>query len=131
MPNASNNINKVKASMLTNRKPPYSVVGGVYEALIDTNGKTYAVSNKELDYSIKLFYELEGIDIPAEPAVAIGSLIQAIEQKNVNKNDNILLNLTGAGFERIKKDHGMYPLKPTYIAKNENIPIEDLPLDDL
>jgi cysteate synthase len=129
--NAGANINKVKAMMLTNRRPPYSVIGGVYDALTDTNGETYAVTNKEIDSAAKLFYELEGIDIPAEPAVAIGSLIQAIKQKKVNKNDKILLNLTGAGFERIKKDHGIYRLKPTYIAKNENIPIEELPLDDL
>ncbi len=131
MLNAFENISKVKATMLTNRKPPYSIVGGVYDALIDTNGETYAVTNKEIDSAAKLFYELEGIDIPAEPAVAVGSLIQAIEQKKVNLSDKILLNLTAAGFERLKKDHGLYPLKPTYVAKNEHIPIEELPLNDL
>ncbi|MFX0133643.1 MAG: cysteate synthase [Candidatus Hodarchaeota archaeon] len=131
MANAYANINKVKATMLTNRKPPYSVVGGVYDALIDTNGETYAVTNKEIDSTAKLFFELEGIDVPAEPAVAIGSLIQAIEQKKVKSTDKILLNLTAAGFERIRKDHGLYRLKPTFIAKNKNIPIEELPLDDL
>ncbi|MFX1450656.1 MAG: cysteate synthase [Promethearchaeota archaeon] len=131
MSNASANIKKVKATMLTNRMPPYSIIGGVYDALRDTNGETYAVTNKEIDSAIKLFYELEGIDIPAEPAVAIGSLLQAIEQKKVKPSDKILLNLTAAGFERLKKDHGLYSLKPTYIAKNEHIPIEDLPLDDL
>ena len=131
MSDASNNINKIKATMLTNRKPPYSIVGGVYDALTDANGETYAITNKELDSAAKLFYELEGIDISPEPAVAVGSLIKAIEQKKVNIKDKILLNLTGAGFERIKKDHGIYRLKTNYIAKNENIPIEELPLDDL
>lgn len=131
MPDASKSISKVKATMLTNRKPPYSIIGGVYDALIDTNGETYAITNEELDSATKLFYELEGIDISAEPAVAIGSLIKAIEQEKVNIKDNILLNITGAGFERIKKDYEIYQLKPNYIAKNKDIPIEELPLEDL
>ena len=130
MSNTAANINKVKAIMLTNRRPPYSMIGGVYNALTDTNGETYAVTNKELDSAAKLFKELEGIDIAPEAAVAVGSLIKAIEQKKVDLNDKILINITGAGFERIKKDFNIFRLKPNYIAKNENEPIEALPLSD-
>ena len=65
----------------------------------------------------KLFLKLEGVDIPPEPAIAIGSLIKAIAQNKVNPNDSILLNLTGAGFERRKNDHKVYELRPTAVVK--------------
>ncbi|MHA1378654.1 MAG: cysteate synthase [Candidatus Helarchaeota archaeon] len=131
MCNASNSINEVKATMLTNRKPPYSINGGVYDTLSDSDGLTYAVTNDEIDVAEKLFLELENIDIPPEAAVAVGSLIKAVERNNIKKSDTILVNITGAGFERIKKDYKIHKLKPSFIAKDENIPIEELPIDDL
>ena len=131
MPNAYDSINKVKATMLTNRKPPYSIKGGDFDALSDTNGETYAVTNEELDAASKLFYESEGIDIVPEAAVAVGSLIKAIEEKKVNLKDIILLNITGAGFERIKEDYEIYQLKPNYIAQHKDVSLEELPLEDL
>lgn len=131
MPNAAVNISKVKAKMLTNRNPPYSIIGGTFDALSDTKGETYAVTNRELDEAAKLFQELEGIDIASEAAVALGSLIQAIEENKVSAQDKILLNITGAGFERIKEDHDIYRLKPNFIAENEDIDLEEIPLNDL
>ncbi len=129
MPNAFESINKVKATMLTNRRPPYSIKGGVYDALSDTDGITYAITNDELAAAAKLFQDLEGCDIPAEAAVNLGALMKGIEEKKVHPDDIILLNVTGVGFERIKKDNDIYTLKPDYVARNENVPIEDLPLD--
>ncbi|MHA1300304.1 MAG: cysteate synthase, partial [Candidatus Helarchaeota archaeon] len=130
IPDVDKSIKKVKAKMLTNRMPPYSIKGGDYDALLDTNGITYAVKNEELDAAAKLFENLEGIDISPEAAVALGSLIKAIDNGNVKTEEKILINITGAGFERIKKDYGLYKLKPDFHAKNEHVSIEDLPLKD-
>jgi len=130
IPDVDKSIKKVKAKMLTNRMPPYSIKGGDYDALLDTNGITYAVKNEELDAAAKLFENLEGIDISPEAAVALGSLIKAIDNGNVKPEEKILINITGAGFERIKKDYGLYKLKPDFHAKNEHVSIEDLPLKD-
>jgi cysteate synthase len=53
-------VRKTKAYVLSNRKPPYSVVGGVYDALSDSGGYMYAVSNKEAERAGAVFLKEEG-----------------------------------------------------------------------
>lgn len=94
----------IKAKVLSNRKPPYSLAGGVYDALTDTGGDIYMVSNDELEVWKARFMELEGVDIYSAAAVAVASLEKAVKESRVKSGDVIMLNITGGG-EKLAKSH--------------------------
>ncbi len=96
----------IKAKVLSNRKPPYSIAGGVYDALTDTGGDIYNVSNSEIDLWKAKFLELEGTDIYSAAAVAVSSLDKAVKEGRVGREDIIMLNITGGGeaFAKSSKD---------------------------
>ena len=100
--------------VLFNRRPPYSVRGGVKDALEATNGEVYGITNKEAENAKRLFEGSEGIDILNAPAVAVAALIQAIESGSsaVRPDDIILLNITGGGVSRLKEDFALNFLQP-------------------
>lgn len=112
MQNAEKSIEELHAVVLSNRHPPYSEIGGLYDALSDTDGKMYAVTNADAQRAGKQFEALEGIDILPAAEVAIASLFQAVEQGHVKANDHILLNVTGGGLKRIQEDFGCYLIPP-------------------
>lgn len=109
----------VMGKVLTNRKPPYGLVGGLYDALVDTEGDVLAVGNKEASAAQALFKELEGNDISPAAAVAAASLIQAVETGQVPRDGRIMLNITGGGMERFMEEHTMYFLQPEHIFSKE------------
>jgi cysteate synthase len=100
------------AVVLSNRHPPYTIGGGVYDALTDTHGKMYSVTNAEARKAGKLFESLEGIDILPAAEVVVASLLQAIEQGTIQKSDYILLNVTGGGLNRLEEDFGFFRVEP-------------------
>ena len=106
---------EICAPVLSNRKPPYSLAGGLYDALKDTQGDMFAVTNAEADAAKQLFEETEGIDIYHAAAVALASLRQAVEQKTVKPDDIVMLNITGGGEKHFKETHEIYHLEPTHI----------------
>lgn len=114
MPDAKEAISRVYSDVLTNREPPYAIPGGVFDALSDTNGEMYAVSNEEACAAEKLFLELEGIDLDPAASVCTASLITACETGRIRKNRTILLNITGGGYTRVQEDHLIIPVTPTY-----------------
>ncbi|MBD3881430.1 cysteate synthase [Phormidium tenue FACHB-886] len=118
---AKSQINQVDAKVLTNRKPAYSLTGGLYEALTATQGEMYAVTNQELGQARLLFRELEAIDIGAAAGVATAALIRAVELGKVPKQDCIMLNITNGGFERIQQDHTLQYLKPDVVFSPQEI----------
>ncbi len=107
--------NSVIAKVLTNRKPPYSIAGGLYDAMKDSDGDFFAVTNEEAEQAGLLFEELEGIDINPAAAVATASLIQAINNYQVEKDAVIMLNITGGGEKRFKENKEIFYLQPTRI----------------
>ena len=106
---------EICAPVLSNRKPPYSLAGGLYDALKDTQGDIFAVSNEEADAAKRLFEETEGIDIYHASAVALGSLIQAIHINKVKADDIIMLNITGGGEKHFMETHKIHYLEPSHI----------------
>jgi cysteate synthase len=126
MANANELINQVHATMLTNRSPPYSILGGVFDALTDTSGVMYGITNDELHSAQQLFLDLEEIDIVPEAAVAVASLSKAIEQKTINRNDTILINITGGGIERLKEDTEFYPITPILTLDSADVPLDEI-----
>ena len=126
MKDAKKQIEETYASVLTNRAPPYSGIGGLYDALSDTNGIMYGITKEEAFKAKNLFEELEGIDILPPSAVGAASLLKAVEAGNVEKEDYILLNIAGGGFERLKKDLTPIPISPVATAKDSEAPLEEL-----
>ncbi|MHA1131033.1 MAG: cysteate synthase [Candidatus Helarchaeota archaeon] len=126
MPDAYNKIRQVHAKMLTNRTPPYGLPGGVFDALTDTEGVMYGITNDELHRAEKLFLDFEGIDIVPEAAVATASLLKAIEQKTIDVKDIILVNITGGGIKRLKEDTELYPITPVLTVDNANVPLDEI-----
>ena len=112
---ARQDANSVIAKVLTNRKPPYSIAGGLYDAMKDTDGDFFAVTNEEAEAAGKLFEELESIDINPAAAVATASLIQAVENNQLEKDAVIMLNITGGGEKRFKENKEIFYLKPNKV----------------
>ena len=108
---------EICAPVLSNRKPPYSLAGGLYDALKDTNGDILAVSNAEANAAKSLFEETEGIDIYHAAAVATASLQQAIEKGVVKTDDVVMLNITGGGESRFLAEHKIFNLLPSHIFR--------------
>ena len=102
----------IDAKVLSNRRPPYTFAGGLYDALKATNGDVMVVTNAQARRAGKLFKELEGIDIHPAPAVALASLIKMVESGSIEKDACIMLNITGAGEEAAKKNRELFYLKP-------------------
>jgi len=90
--------------VLFNRRPPYSVKGGVCDALSDCGGEIYGVTNQEAASAKALFESAEEIDIFNAAAVAVAALIRACDSGKVSPGDNILLNITGGGLSRLRED---------------------------
>lgn len=106
---------EICAKVLSNRKPPYSLKGGLFDALTETGGDMFAVSNGEALQAQSLFEHTEGIDIEPAAAVAVASLQQAIQQQAVEKNAVIMLNITGGGIKRFKKENKIVYNQPDCI----------------
>lgn len=105
----------IDAKVLSNRKPPYGIAGGLYDALKATNGDIMVATNAQLRRACKLFKELEGIDIYPAPGVALASLIKLVENNQIDKDACIMLNITGAGEERATKNKELWHLKPSKV----------------
>jgi cysteate synthase len=125
MPDAKKQIEAMYTDILSNRNPPYTVGGGVYDALIDTRGDMYAVTNDEAIRAKGIFEKAEGIDILPPAAVAVAALLQAYD-KGLDKDRTILLNITGGGLERLRKEVSMSTVKPCLNVEGPDVPLEDI-----
>ncbi|NOY08605.1 MAG: cysteate synthase [Spirochaetes bacterium] len=114
-------INSMRASVLSNRKPPYSLTGGLYDALMYSSGHMYGVSNEESMEAGKIFYETEGMDLDPAAEVAVASLFQAVKMERVKRKDIILLNITGGGYRCFKKDNEIVYIKPDIVFDLKDI----------
>lgn len=105
----------IDAKVLSNRKPPYGLAGGLYDALKATNGDVMVATNAQARRARKLFKELEEIDIHPAPAVALASLIKMVESGAIDKDACIMLNITGAGEEAAKQNREIFTIKPSKV----------------
>lgn len=126
MKDAKKQIEETYATVLTNRAPPYGVTGGLYDALVDTDGIMYAVTKEEALEAKSLFESLEGIDILSPSAVAVASLLKAVEAGKVSRDDTILLNVAGGGYKRLKEDFNLSQVPPVATATDPDMPLEEL-----
>jgi cysteate synthase len=111
VPRAENVLDLVYARVLSNRYPPYGVVGGVYDALIESRGEMYGVENRDGRRAKRLFERLEGIDILPAAAVSVSALLGAVEKGSIGRDETVLLNITGGGGRRLRKDKKLQRIK--------------------
>ncbi len=105
----------IDAKVLSNRRPPYGLAGGLYDALKATGGDVFVATNAQARKAGKLFRELEGADIYSAAAVATASLIKAVADGKVEKDATVMLNITGGGEELFKQDKELWYLKPSLV----------------
>lgn len=103
---------EIVAKVLSNRKPPYSLAGGLYDALKATDGDVEIADNKELQSACELFKELEGNDIHHAAGVAVSSLIKAVNKGTVKRDSVVMLNITGGGEQLFKRENKCIQMTP-------------------
>ncbi|MGE0088431.1 MAG: cysteate synthase [Bacteroidales bacterium] len=112
---ARKHVEEMIAKVLSNRRPPYPIVGGLYDAMKDAGGEVLLANNTELKEAAKIFEEIEGIDIHPAAAVAVATLIKETKAAHIEKDAVVMLNITGGGEERYKKEHNLHYLSPKYM----------------
>ncbi len=105
----------IDAKVLSNRKPPYGIKGGLFDALKATNGNILVVTNAQARKAARIFEETEGVDIHPAAAVATASLIKEVEAGRIDPDATVMLNITGAGEKRFKADREVFELKPDIV----------------
>ena len=106
---------EIDAKVLSNRKPPYGITGGLFDALTDAGGEIFGVSNAEAREAGLLFERTEGNDLEPAAAVAVASLIQAVNGGKVDKKATIMLNITGGGIEKFKNENLVHYMNPSVV----------------
>ncbi len=112
--NARRDVEIIDAKVLSNRRPPYGIVGGLYDALKATNGEMMVATNAQARKAKALFQRTEGIDIYSASAVATASLIKAVADGKVEKDATIMLNITGGGEELRQRGKKLWHLTPQH-----------------
>ena len=116
---------EIDAKVLSNRKPPYSIAGGLYDVLKATDGDMLLATNDELAAACELFEKLEGCDIHPAAGVALHSLITAVKEGIVKKDEVIMLNITGGGEKRFKAEHTWIGVEP-HLVMDASAPAEEV-----
>jgi len=112
---ARKQVEIINAKVLSNRRPPYSLIGGLYDALVDTKGEVLSATNEEAIVAADLFLKYEGNDISSAAAIAVASLINEIKNGAIEKDALIMLNITGGGMEKYQREHKIVYAKPMMI----------------
>jgi cysteate synthase len=112
---ARKQVEAICAKVLSNRKPPYAIAGGLYDALTDSGGDVLIATNEEAEKAGKVFEEVEGIDIHPAAMIATATLVKAAAAGRVDKDSVVMLNITGGGEKRFKSDKKLFYLKPSLV----------------
>lgn len=114
----------ILAKVLSNRHPPYSVAGGLYDTLTDTGGDFYLATNEQVVSWIMRFRELESTFLYPAAACAVQALESAVKDGSVGKEDVVMLNATGGGF--------MEAMGQGYVLKEPDLVLDpDLPAEEI
>lgn len=105
-------VRQVYADELTNWAPPYAIKGGVRDSLVESHGEVMATTNAAVRLALDMFSELEGIDIEPAAGVAVACLREAAAQGKIDKEEVVLLNITGGGRLRLERNYPLVPAEP-------------------
>ena len=113
-------IDQIDAKTLSNRNPPYGVVGGLHDCLQASGGEVVGVTNAEARAARALFLELEGCDITPEAGVAVASLMKKAALGGLRAHDLVMLNITGGGHDRLRGDPRATRLRPDLVVRKDD-----------
>lgn len=114
----------ILAKVLSNRKPPYSVAGGLYDTLKESNGDVFLADNDDIMYWMMKFRNVEGYDLLPASCTAVAALAKAVQAGVVAKDEYIMLNCTGGG-TLLAQSKG-------YVFKEPDLILEpDLPAEEI
>jgi cysteate synthase len=118
-------IQQIAAHVLSNRRPAYSVRGGIFDALTETQGDMLTADNLEALHAKQLFEETEGIDIDPAGAVAFASLLKAARDGGIEREALVLLNITGGGRHRQQMEKKLIAARPTLELDEKEILLDE------
>lgn len=118
------NAEVILAKVLSNRKPPYSLAGGLYDALKATGGDMFKINNDEIVYWMLQFFQSEGVDIFPASAAAVASLAKALEEGKVQKDETVMLNITGGGM--LNATRKVFTLKEPDLVLSPELSAEEI-----
>ena len=87
----------ILAKVLSNRKPPYGLAGGLFDVLTWSKGDAFLATNDDIMLWLLLFRNLEGYELLPAACTAVAALAQAVREGTVRKDEYIMLNCTGGG----------------------------------
>lgn len=119
-----NKSERILATVLSNRKPPYGIAGGLYDVLKESNGDFFIASNNDIYNWLLQFHNKEGYDLLPASCVAVAALAQAVSEGVVRKDDYIMLNCTGGGTIGAKS-RGFICKEPDLVL-SPDLPAEDV-----
>jgi cysteate synthase len=105
-------IAQVCADELANRRPPYSVPGGVHDALTQSAGTVMVAANAAVRAALETFREVHSIDVEPAAGVALACLRDAVSSGRVEREATVLLNVTGGGRARLASEHELIQPEP-------------------
>jgi cysteate synthase len=103
---------KIVATVLSNQRPPYSTVGGVFDVLRESQGDMFTVDNQEVWQAMELFERCEGIDIEPAAGVALAALRQAANSGQIGSDATVLLHITGGGVAKRGSERTLFSTPP-------------------
>jgi len=112
----------ILAKVLSNRKPPYSIAGGLYDTLKESHGDIFMADNRDILYWLVKFNNLEGYELLPAACVAVSALAEAVKKGIVTKKEYIMLNCTGGG--TIEAMNQGYVLKKADLILSPELPEE-------
>lgn len=124
---AKTQVQKLIAAVLSNRRPPFTTAGGVYDALTDTGGDVLIADNEEAVRAGLLFQQTEGIDIEPASAVAFAALLKAAADERIEPDALTVLNITGGGRGHLQATTRLLPVRPALELGQEDLLLHDAP----
>jgi cysteate synthase len=119
-------IGDLHSPVLSNRKPPYGIVGGVFDVLTASDGRMYSVSRREALEAGALFERLEGCDLEPAAEVALAGLVRAVRDGEIPRSDSVLLNLTGGGQKHLDREGKRRPATPDVTFSPDEVNAHDV-----
>lgn len=114
----------ILGKVLSNRKPPYSLAGGLFDVLEKSGGDMFKVTNDEIVSWVVRFFSAEGYDLFPASACAVASLKQTLDAGVVKHDETVMLNITGGGM--------LGATKKGFILKEPDLILDpDLPAEEI
>lgn len=114
----------ILGKVLSNRKPPYSLAGGLFDVLEKSGGDMFKVTNDEIVSWVVRFFSAEGYDLFPASACAVASLKHALDAGVVKHDETVMLNITGGGMLGATKKG--FILKEPDLILNPDLPAEEI-----